>query len=83
MHEQSSNGVGYVLVDSNLSEVRGKIEKWLDHLGLSSERSSIVLQTDAERAVSELVTKVSSRYTFIVRRRLRNNAAVSVEQREQ
>ena len=36
-------------------KVRGKIEKWLDHLGLSSERSSIVLQTDAERAVSELV----------------------------
>ena len=68
MHEQSSNGVGYVLVDSNVSEVRGKIEKWLDHLGLSSERSSIVLQTDAERAVSELVTRASSRYTFIVRR---------------
>ena len=39
MHEQSSNSVGYVLVDSDLSGVRGRIEKWLDHFGLSSERS--------------------------------------------
>ncbi len=68
MHEQSSNSVGYVLVDSDLSGVRNRIEKWLDHFGLSSERSSIVLQTDAERAASELVTKVSSRFSFIVRR---------------
>ena len=68
MHEQSSNSVGYVLVDSDLSGVRNRIEKWLDHFGLSSEKSSIVLQTDAERAVSELVTRVSSRFTFVVRR---------------
>ena len=68
MHEQSSNCVGYVLVDSDLSGVRSRIEKWLDHFGLSSERSSIVLQTDAERAVSEPGMKVSSRFPFIVRR---------------
>ena len=68
MHEQSSNSVGYVLVDSDLSGVRNRIEKWLVHFGLSSEKSSIVLQTDAERAVSELVTRVSSRFTFVVRR---------------
>ena len=37
-------------------------------MGLSSERASILLHTDSERAVSELVTKASDRFVFIVRR---------------
>ena len=42
--------------------------KWLDHFGLASSTSSVVLHTDAERAVSELVGTSSDKYTFLVRR---------------
>ena len=68
LSELSSNCVGYVLVTSDLVSVRSNLVKWLDHMGLSSERASIVLHTDSERAVSELVTKVSDRFVFTVRR---------------
>ena len=68
LSELSSNCVGYVLVTSDLNSVRSSLVKWLDHMGLSSERASIVLHTDSERAVSELVTKVSDRFVFTVRR---------------
>ena len=68
LSELSSNCVGYILVTSDLTSVRTNLVKWLDHMGLSSERASIVLHTDSERAVSELVTKVSDRFVFTVRR---------------
>ena len=68
LSELSSNCVGYLLVTSDLVAVRSNLVKWLDHMGLSSERASIVLHTDSERAVSELVTKASDRFVFIVRR---------------
>ena len=42
--------------------------KWLDHFGLASSTSTVVLHTDAERAVSELVGTSSDKYTFLVRR---------------
>ena len=64
LSELSSNCVGYLLVTSDLVSVRSNLVKWLDHMGLSSERASIVLHTDSERAVSELVTKASDRFCF-------------------
>ena len=42
--------------------------QWLDHFGIASSTSSVVLHTDAERAVSELVGTSSDKYTFLVRR---------------
>ena len=52
--------------------MRNQICKWLDHFGLASSKasstSSVVLHTDAERAVSELVGTSSDKYTFLVRR---------------
>ena len=66
--EMASNGVAYVLVKGDLSSTRNEIAKWLEHLGMSSERSSIVLHTGSEQAVSHLVSRVSSRFTFAVRR---------------
>ena len=68
LSELSSNCVAYLLVTSDLTAVRANLVKWLDHMGLSSQRASIVLHTDAERAVSELVTNVSDRFVFTVRR---------------
>ena len=66
--EMASNGVAYVLVKGDLTSTRTEIAKWLEHLGMSSEKSSIVLHTDSEHAVSHLISRVSSRFTFAVRR---------------
>ena len=66
----STGCVGYVVCmkDKDMRHVKSQVCKWLDHFGLSSATSSIVLHTDAERAVSELVGMSSDRYTFLVRR---------------
>ena len=66
--EMASNGVANVLVKGDLTSTRTEIAKWLEHLGMSSEKSSIVLHTDSEHAVSHLISRVSSRFTFAVRR---------------
>ena len=66
--EMASNGVAYVLVKGDLVSTRNETSKWLEHLGLSSERSSVILHTDSEHAVSHLVSRVSSRFNFAVRR---------------
>ena len=64
----ATNCIGYVVVTSDARNVKGQICKWLDHFGLASSTSSVVLRTDAERAVSELVGTSSEKYTFMVRR---------------
>jgi len=67
--ELATNCIGYVIVTSEARKVKSQICKWLDHhFGLSSSTSSVVLHTDAERAVSELVGTSSEKYTFMVRR---------------
>ena len=66
--ELSTNCVGYVIVGQETRTVKNQICKWLDHFGLASSTSSVVLHTDAERAVSELVGTSSEKYTFLVRR---------------
>ena len=58
MTEMVSNAIAYVVVST----------KWLLHFGLESERMSIVLHTDAEQAVRNLVTSSSSRFSFQVRK---------------
>ena len=66
--ELSTNCVGYVVVGQDARHAKNLICKWLDHFGLASSTSSVVLHTDAERAVSELVGTSSDKYTFLVRR---------------
>ena len=66
--ELSTNCIGYVIVGQETRSVKNQICKWLDHFGLASSTSSVVLHTDAERAVSELVGTSSDKYTFLVRR---------------
>ena len=58
-----------MLVDNNdLPSARSQIVKWLEHFGLNSEKSSIVLTTDVERSVGQLISRASSNFTFTVRR---------------
>ena len=66
--ELSSGCIGYVVVESDVSKVRTQICRWLEHFGLTSTTTGVILHTDAERAVAELVGKSSERYTFNVRR---------------
>ena len=67
--ELATNCIGYVVATAtDARKVKGQVCKWLDHFGLSSSTSSVVLHTDAERAVSELVGTSSEKYTFMVRR---------------
>ena len=66
--ELSSGCVGYVVVEPDVSKVRSQICKWLEHFGLTSTTTAIILHTDAERAVAELVGRATDKYTFNVRR---------------
>eukprot|EP00435_Cladocopium_sp_Y103_P025396 s1103_g6.t1 len=66
--ELSTNCVGYVVVGHETRPVKTQICKWLDDFGLASSTSSVVLHTDAERAVSELVGTSSEKYAFLIRR---------------
>ena len=68
MTEMVSNAIAYVVVNEDVNKVRGQIMKWLLHFGLESERMSIVLHTDAEQAVRNLVTSSSSRFSVQVRK---------------
>ena len=51
-------------------ETKRQIKKWLDHFGVKSRSTSVVIHTDAEVAVGNLVGRASGEgdYTFHVRR---------------
>ena len=66
--ETVSNAIGYVVVEEDLSRTRSSIVRWLKHFGMESEHYSIVLHTDAEQAVRNLVSGASSQFTFQVRK---------------
>ena len=68
MCERLSGCVAYVPVWADVAKVRFKILLWLEHFGLTSENSSIILHTDREKAVAELVGRSSKHYAFQVRR---------------
>ena len=56
------------MVERDLAKVKTQICRWLDHFGLTSTTTGIILLTDAERAVADLVGKTADKYTFNVRR---------------
>ena len=66
--ELASGCVGYVVVENEIPRVRAQICRWLEHFGLTSTTTGVILHTDAERAVADLVGRASERYTFNVRR---------------
>ena len=66
--ELLSGCVGFVIVSENVQQVNSDIEKWLDSFGLSSSMTSVILHTDDEKAVGDLVIKSTRKYLFQVRR---------------
>ena len=68
MTEMLSGCVAFLIVTDGKEQVQSQICQWLDTFGLMSNQTSIVLHTDDERAVSELVGRSSKNYFFQVRR---------------
>ena len=66
--ELLSGRVGFVVVSDNLVEVNSDIEKWLDSFGLTSSMTSVILHTNDEKAVGDLITKATRKYLFQIRR---------------
>ena len=68
MTELLSGCIGFVVVSENKAQVQTAIERWLDSFGLVSQQTSIVLHTDDEVSVGELVGRSSKHYLFQIRR---------------
>ena len=68
MTELLSGCVAFVVVSENKSQVQSLIERWLDSFGLVSQQTSIILHTDDEVSVGELVGRSSRHYLFQIRR---------------
>ena len=66
--ERMSGMMGAVVPSSDVAQTRTKIVKWLREFGLESGTASIVLVTDAEEAVSDLVAGASGEFSFQVRK---------------
>ena len=68
MTEMLSGCLAFIIVTDRKEQVQSQICQWLDTFGLMSNQTSIILHTDDERAVSELVGRPSKHYLFQVRR---------------
>ena len=68
MTELLSGCIGFVVVSENKAQVQTAIARWLDSFGLVSQQTSIVLHTDDEVSVGELVGRSSKHYLFQIRR---------------
>ncbi|CAK9087582.1 CCHC-type domain-containing protein [Durusdinium trenchii] len=68
--ELVSNAVGYIVVTSDLKAVKKRISKWMELFGLASTSgaTSVVLRTDAEQAVGDLISDCSEKISFLVRK---------------
>ena len=66
--EMLSGCVGFIVVNENKAQVQSTIERWLDSFGLMSQQTSIVLHTDDEVSVGELVGRSTKHYVFQLRR---------------
>jgi len=64
--EMLSGCVGYVLMCDNRQRVNGDIERWLDSFGLMSNLTSVVLHTDDEKSVGDIVRKSTRHYLLQV-----------------
>ena len=57
-----------VVIGSDGKAVQRQLKEWLDHFGLLSKKTSVLIRTDAEISVGELIGKSVGTYNFMVRR---------------
>ena len=65
--EMFSKAIGVVVVGET-EQTKTEVKTWLNHFGLASQNTSVVVRTDAERAVGDLIGRSSGSYTFEIRR---------------
>ncbi|CAE7669829.1 unnamed protein product [Symbiodinium sp. CCMP2592] len=68
MVERMSSMIGAIVTSDNLVSSRTDIVRWLREFGLESGTCSILMLTDAEEAVSDLVAGASDEFVFQVRK---------------
>ena len=66
--ESMSGCLGAIVIGSDNKAVQRQLKEWLDHFGLLSKETSIVIRTDAEISVGELIGRSVGNYNFMVRR---------------
>jgi hypothetical protein len=66
--ESMSGCLGAIVIGSDNKVVQRQLKEWLDHFGLLSKETSIVIRTDAEISVGELIGRSVGNYNFMVRR---------------
>ena len=60
--------IGAMIASPNVAQTGDKIVKWLREFGLESASTSVVLITDAEEYVSDLIAGASPEFAFQVRK---------------
>ena len=63
-----SGCIAFIVVTDRRDQVQTQVCSWLDSFGLMSHQTSIILHTDDERSVGELVGRSSKHYLFQIRR---------------
>ena len=63
-----SSCIAFIVVTDRRDQVQTQVCNWLDSFGLMSHQTSIILHTDDERSVGELVGRSSKHYLFQIRR---------------
>ena len=66
--ELATNNVGYIVIGEDKNAIYSQINQYLQQCGISSTSTSVLIHTDAEKAVGELFTKSGSQFSFAVRR---------------
>ena len=66
--ELATNNVGYIVIGEDKNAIYSQINQYLQPCGISSTSTSVLIHTDAEKAVGELFTKSGSQFSFAVRR---------------
>ena len=66
--ELATNNVGYIVIGEDKNAIYSQINQYLQQCGISSTNTSVLIHTDAEKAVGELFTKSGSQFSFAVRR---------------
>ena len=66
--EMLSGCIAFIVVTDRRDQVQTQVCSWLDSFGLMSHQTSIILHTDDERSVGELVGRSSKHYLFQIRR---------------
>ena len=65
--EMMSGSLGAIVMGDE-ARVHRQLKEWLDHFGIASKDTTVVVRTDAEIAVGEVFSRAIAGYKFMIRR---------------